>query len=335
MKIDYYKSTIGAEEIAAVTKVLQSGHLTHGPVVEKFEKAFAEYVGAKHAIAVNSCTSALFLALSSLQIPRGSKVAVPSLTFSASVATILHAGFTPEFVDINTFDYLADIEELPKGVKAGVVVDLFGAAHPLDGETIIHDCAHRLDRGMCLDKKGLYCFSFYPTKNLAGAEGGMICTNDDETAEWLKLARTHGRNHQDTSSWNYTIEFPGWKMNMTDVQAAILIPQLKKLPELDRRRAEIVAKYNKAFGYNRQGLHIYPLLVDERRAFIRALQTVGVETSVHFQPLHLMPPYTQYIRKPLLNTQNIGERLVSLPLYPALTDEEQDYIIERVKELDY
>lgn len=334
LKIPFSKPSIDEKEEQAVLEVLRSGWLTSGPKVKEFEAAFAKYVGAKHAIAVNSCTSALFLAVRHVA-RQHTFVECPSLTFSASAAVIAHTQKKITFVDVDLDTMVVQDANGP-----AVVVDLTGNEAPVDGKYIIHDCAHRIDRNMCKDKQGTFCFSFYPTKNLASSEGGMICTDDDEAAKWYRLARSHGQTKDNfarysvggASNWEYSIEFPGWKMNMTDIQAAIGLEQLKKLPEMNRKRRTIIARYNAAFNQDREGLHLYPILVKDRQKFMEEVHKKGIGCSVHFLPLHLMPAYLRYKHDPLPNTEYLGAHLVSLPLFPSLTDPEVEYIIKCILE---
>lgn len=334
MLIPFSKPYFDEREEQAVLEVLRSGWLTTGPKVKEFEERFAEYVGAKHAVAVNSCTSALFLALKRLNSLE-TYVFVPSLTFSASASTIVHADFVPSFVDVDDDLVARKFTNQPL-----MAVDLTGIDVGIDSERTIHDCAHRVDREMCKNKFGTFCFSFYPTKNLASAEGGMICTNDDKDAEWFRLARSHGQTKSNydryavggSNHWEYSIEFPGWKMNMTDIQAAIGLVQLEKLDEINAKRQHIIERYNEAFGLNRQGLHLYPIEVDNRSEFIQKMYEAGISCSVHFLPLHLMPAYKDYPKDDLTNTERLGKRLVSLPLYPSMTDEEVGYVIRKTRE---
>ncbi|MFA5785139.1 MAG: DegT/DnrJ/EryC1/StrS family aminotransferase, partial [Phycisphaerae bacterium] len=215
--------------------------------VAAFEQEFAKYVGAKYAVAVSSCTMALTIAVENFGVI--TEVQVPSLTFSASAMAIIKAGYTPEFVDIDD-NYIGRYSKYD-----AVVVHYSGIdAGMYDSDNAIHDCAHRVERDMCKSEKGEFCFSFYPTKQIASCEGGMICTNDELTRNDYLRMRNHGRNPNSTE-----VTEEGYKANMTDVQAAICRVQLAKLDETNARRAEIVAAYNDAFGLENTGLHLYPI----------------------------------------------------------------------------
>jgi len=336
-KIPFSKPSIDNKEINAVVEVMRSNWLTMGPKTAEFERAFAKYVGAKHAVAVDSGTSALFLALQVLAISEESKVYVPSLTFTASAAVVTHCRAKIVFVDVDEETMvMRDVRGHLTKKDAAVAVHLTGNPVEWDSDRTVHDCAHRIDKKMCEGKKGIFCYSFYPTKNLASAEGGMIAFNDSNLLEFFKLARSHGQTkngferYKEGTAFEYKIIFPGWKMNMTDIQAAIGLEQLKKLPKMDKKRLEIVRRYNEAFGYQRKGLHLYPILVENREEFLKMMRNKGVFCSVHFLPLHKMPAYDTYKKTFLPNTMYLGEHLVSLPLYPDLTKKEVEYIINCV-----
>ncbi|MFA5785336.1 MAG: DegT/DnrJ/EryC1/StrS family aminotransferase [Phycisphaerae bacterium] len=341
MNIPFHKSDYGKPEYDAVKRVLKSGWLTQGEEVAKFEEEFAKYVGAKYAVAVSSCTMALTMALDA--IPIGSPVEVPSLTFSASAMAIIQTRKEPYFVDV-------DDRYIGKFSSDGcaVVVHYSGIdASEYDCSLTIHDCAHRVERDMCKGMAGEFCFSFYPTKQIAGAEGGMICTTSETFANSYRTWRNHGRLPNSTE-----VVTTGYKGNMTDVQAALCRVQLAKLDETNARRAEIVAAYNDAFGLENTGLHLYPiqfgcehtlevdrLSSEAKQIFTDAalrdatrvcLLEDGIATSIHYPPLHLMPAYKPYT-KSLPNTERICKRIVSLPLYPALTNKEVSYIIKTVR----
>ena len=320
MNIPFHRSDYGKPEYDAVKRVLKSGWLTQGEGVAKFEEEFAKYVGAKYAVAVSSCTMALTIALDACGMI--GDMQVPSLTFTASAMAIIKAGYKPQFVDIGD-DYIGKYHQY----NAAVVVHYAGVnANRYDSQATIHDAAHRLERDMCKGKSGEWCFSFYPTKNIGGAEGGMIATNYHQQAERYRTLCNHGRKPGTTE-----VITEGYKANMTDLQAALCRVQLVKLDETNARRAEIVATYNDAFGLENTGLHLFPMQVHNRDEVRRQLRIrEGIETSIHYPPLHLMSAYKPYT-KSLPNTERICKRIVSLPLYPALTDKEVSYIIKTVR----
>jgi dTDP-4-amino-4,6-dideoxygalactose transaminase len=357
MKIPFAKANIGQEEEQAVIDVLRSGWLTQGQKVKEFEEQFAQYVGAKYAVALNSATSALFLCLRYLKENNDKKrkdVIVPSLTFTASASVIRHNDLKVMFADVKKEDFCLDKDKLEvdedfNSFILGIIsVHLTGnkAITEYKDISIIEDSAHRI----LPDTQGNnpVCYSFYATKNMTTGEGGMVTTNDENLYNWLRLARLHGSDKNGFDryknagvNWRYNIMFTGWKMNMTDIMAAIGIEQLKKLPQMNIDRQRCIDRYNKNLGLNRTGLHLYPIRIinefqaDCRDGFIQYLYNEGIQTSVHFLPLHKMPAYDNKQVKCIDNlevTETLGNQLVSLPLYPQLKDEEIDYVCDKVKE---
>src|SRR3990167_772560 len=334
--IQFCKTTLGEEEIKAITDVIRSGWVMQGKITKEFEEKFAEYVGAKYAVFVDSGTSALLLSLECLK--RHGKLfghfplTVPSLTFVSTAEAPLNAGFNILFGDVGDDLCLADVNETT------LPVHLTG--NKAKEGALIYDSAHRVTRGDVNGSKALWCYSLYATKNLTTINGGMIATNNEDYARWLRRARDHGISKGTTErykegAWEYSIDFLGYREKSDDVHAAIGIEQLKKLPEMDEKRERIISKYNKGFGLSRTGLHLYPILVEERREFLEDMTEQGIQCSVHFLPLNKMPAFeTRYSLNaiPLPKTKYFGERLVSLPLYPQLNDSEVNYIIEKVEE---
>lgn len=207
-----------------------------------------------------------------------------------------------------------------------------GRACPLkfydDGfEGMIWDCAHQCEPGLYkLSDDSPMVFSFYPTKNIASCEGGMIATNDKELVKWLRKARCHGMDRVGYS-WDYTVDFQGWKMNMNGLQAALAMEQLNTFKELNQYRWNIVNKYNSALGHINTGNHLYRIEVENRDGFMKAMLEQGIECSVHFKPIHLQPAYYNDNNAKLPNVERLGEHTVSLPLWPQMTTEEVDYVI--------
>ena len=262
--------TIGKKEILAVNKVLKSGWLTTGLVTHRFEKEFADYIGAKYALAVNSGTAALHLALDTIGVKQGDEVIVPTLTFTATAEVVIHLGAKPVFVDIDPLTFNIDPSKIEKKInsrtKAIIPVHIGGQPCDMDeirkiarkyNLRIIEDAAHALPSSykdkMVGTMSDLTCFSFYPTKSITTGEGGMITTNDKKWIRRIEVMRLHGMSHQawkryaKGGSWKYQILYAGWKYNLTDIASALGIEQLKQCNYFFKRRKVIAEKYNKKF----------------------------------------------------------------------------------------
>lgn len=331
--IPFCKNDLGKEEISAVTKVIESGWVAPGPVTGEFEKGFAKYVGSKYAVFVDSGTAALSLAVAYLKKTQSitGQMHVPSLTFVATAESVVRNDLTPIFEDISMDDFC-----LGEGSINSIAVHLTG--NRSTRTAFIYDSAHRIKKDdITQGDNSLWCFSFYATKNMTTIQGGMIATNDIEAAEWLKQASDHGLTkgtQERYSSGNilFDCEFVGWRVKGDDVRAAIGIEQLKKLPFFDEKRDQIVARYNKCLGLNRHGNHVYPVLVENRDAFIKFMFERQIQCVTHFKPIHTLAAYKHFPRTSLPNTEFVGKRIVSLPLYPSLTNAEQDYIIRTISD---
>jgi dTDP-4-amino-4,6-dideoxygalactose transaminase len=331
MTIPLTRPVIEKEELAAVKRILKSGWLTMGGETVKFEEEFADYVGAKYAIAVNSCTSALFLALKALEIKPGDEIIVPSFTFASTANVVIHLGATPVFADINETDYVMDQksfeEKVTKKTKAVIPVHYGGNRAKIKTDLpIIEDSAHFIPKKGDNKESFARCYSFYATKNMTTGEGGMITVRNKKLAEWLKKARLHGlskdawKRYGAKSKWTYSIEFPGYKFNTTDLNSALGRVQLKKLDRFEKRRREVVKLYNKLLGLNNRGTHLYPILVEHRDKFFEYMKKQNIGCSVHFIPLHLEPAYKTYRKTKLPVTEYVGQREVSLPLDARISD---------------
>jgi len=227
-----------------------------------------------------------------------------------------------------------------KDIDAVIPVHLCGVRAKTDygNVKVIEDSAHLIEEGQCRGTENSVCFSFYATKNMTMGEGGAICTNDDKAAEWFKQARHHGiskggwNRYKEGGSWRYDIEFIGWKFNPSDTLAAVGSVNLKKMKKIDKERRRVVNLYNKELGYDNFGLHLYPVLVNDRAKFMTLMQEAGIQCSVHFLPIHQMTAFKGLNNKELKNTEWLGERLVSLPLFPFLKNNEIKKICKKVKE---
>ena len=376
--IPYGRQNITEEDINAVIETLKSDYLTQGPKIGEFEKAFAEYVGAKYAVAVNNATAGLHLSAISLGVNSGDKIIVTPMTFAASANCVRYCGGEVVFCDIDKDTYLIDIQKLedqlrkaPRGTYKGLILVEF-AGYPLNLEAfrkladtyglwIIEDACHA-PGGFFKDSEGKkqYCgngnwadvsvFSFHPVKHIATGEGGMVTTNSKELYDKLCLYRTHGitkdpgllsENH---GGWYYEMQELGFNYRITDFQAALGVSQLKRADTGLKRRQLIARRYNEAFAKNNNikipfvsddvfhAYHLYIIQVEDRLGLYNYLRERGIYAQVHYVPLHLMPYYAQRGNKkgdfPVV--ENYYEHCLSLPMYPTLTDEEQDYVIANV-----
>lgn len=321
-------------------RVLESGWLTTGKECEEFEKEFAEYVGAKHAVFVSSGTAALELSLACFKKNNPSdeyRAFVPSFTFAATAQAPLHQGFKVKFGDINMSDFcLNSLTANPEQFEVFIPVHLFGNEALVNSDIehkTIYDSAHRITRG---GHKGAFsCYSFYVTKNMTTGEGGMITTNSEDDALWLRKARHHGiskdgwKRFSSNASPFYDIEFLGWKANNTDIAAAIGRVQLAKLDALNNERDVLVKYYNEKLGYTNKGNHLYPVFVKDQVKFITAMAKKGIKCSVHYTPVHQLHAF-EFIHTngSVPNTDLFGVHCVSLPLYPYMAYADIDYVID-------
>lgn len=322
------------EEIAAVTAAIQSNWWSKGPKTIEFEKIFADYVGAKYAVAVNSCTAALHTALAAKGIGPGDEVITTPMTFCSTANVIVHVGAKPVFADVDEATGCIDPEKIKEKIteKTKAVIPVHLAGQPCDmGKIeaiakqhnlfILEDSAHALytkyqDR--MIGSKNTAAFSFYATKNISTGEGGMLTTDDEQLANMARMYTSHGmsRNawnrYSKGGSWRYDVEFAGFKYNMTDLQASLGICQLKKLGEMQTRREKYSAIYDEqlkdAVGIStpsectigRSSKHLYIIRVDKtkldigRDEFIDELTAMNIGTSVHFIPVHLHPFYREH-----------------------------------------
>lgn len=377
--IPYGRQHITAEDIEAVISTLQSDYLTQGPKIKEFEEAFASYVGARYAVAVNNATAGLHLAAQAFGVKPGDKVIVTPMTFAASANCIRYCGGEVVFCDIDQDTYLMDIEKLkallaasPKGTYKGIVpVDFAG--YPVDLEAfravadeyglwILEDACHA-PGGYFIDSKGKkqFCgnglaeasvFSFHPVKHIATGEGGMVTTNRQDIYDSLCLYRTHGitkdpgRLEENHGGWYYEMQELGFNYRITDFQAALGISQLRRADAGLDRRQQIARTYNAAFApisgirtpYVAENVyhayHLYIIQVADRLGLYNYLHENKIYAQVHYVPLHLMPYYRQLGNKKgdLPVVEAYYEHCLSLPMYPTLTDEEQQYVIEKVIE---
>lgn len=369
-------ASIGREEIQEVTETLQSGWLTSGPRTKQFEAEFGEYVGAHYALAVNSCTAGLHLALRCLDLRPGDEVITTPLTFCATVNTIIEAGGTPVLADIGV-DLNLDPERLSAAItsrtKAVVPVHFAGLPCAMDkiwstatqhGMAVVEDAAHAVGsayRGVPIGagQSMATAFSFYATKNLCTGEGGMVTTSSEAVAERMRILCLHGisrdawNRYSEQGSWFYEVVECGNKYNMSDLMAAIGVHQLRKLAQMNHRRAVIAEQYNAAFAEMPEvelppdraeclhSWHIYALrfcldhLSIDRGQIFEEMRVRGIGCSVHFIPIPLHPYYRNNLAMPDPCGHALAEypRLLSLPIYSRMTEEDVNRVIAAVRDI--
>jgi dTDP-4-amino-4,6-dideoxygalactose transaminase len=366
---------IDEPEIAEVVATLRSGWIGTGPRTARFEAMFKEYVGAEHAMALNSCTAALHLSMVVSGLGPGDEVITTPMTFCATANSILHTGARPVFVDVDRQTGNIDPERIKSAItprtKAVLPVHYAGRPARMDvieavarenGLLIIEDAAHALEASFHGRKIGtigdLTCFSFYVTKNVVTAEGGMVTTNNAEFAAKIKMYGLHGmskdawKRFSDEGYRHYEVIFPGFKYNMTDLQAALGIHQLARITQGASRRQAIWTRYDEAFADlpltrpapveadTVHARHLYTVLVDPEALGKARDQVLGeliaqqIGTGVHYTALHLHPYYREtfgYQRGDYPNAEYIGDRTLSLPLSAKLTDADVADVIDAVR----
>jgi dTDP-4-amino-4,6-dideoxygalactose transaminase len=375
--VDFAPPDLGEREIDEVVAALRSGWLSTGPRVQRFEQAFADYVGTPHAVAVNSCTAALHLSLLVSGIGPGDEVVTTPLTFCATANVIVHAGATPVFADIDpvTMNLTPESAVAATTPRTRAWLPVHYAGRPIDTAgfrseanrrhlALVEDAAHCVEGvsgGAKIGTTGdLTCFSFYATKNLTTGEGGMVTTASDEWAHRIRIASLHGMTrgawsrYSRTGTTRYDVVLPGFKYNMTDLQAAIGIHQLASLDRRHARREQIWRRYDAALAGlpverpapvptgDRHARHLYTILVDETRgrhsrdSLQTAMRECGVQTSVHFTALHLHQYYAErfgYRRGMFPVAESISDRTLSLPLSSSMEDDAVDRVVDVLHEL--
>lgn len=381
------------EEIRAVVAVLRSGWITTGPEVKAFEQEFARYIGVRHAVAVNSCTAALHLALEALGVGAGDEVLTSTVTFTATAEVAEYLGARSRFVDVErdtinlSPDRLREVitreyvrrngawHHRDTGGRLRAIVPVHYGGHPCDMDAVlaiaaeyelkvVDDAAHALPASIGGRRIGaLGCptaFSFYATKTLTTAEGGMYCTDDDVLAARVRLMSLHGisrdawKRYAADGSWSYEVVDAGYKYNLTDIAAAMGRVQLRRVEQMWERRRAIAARYDREFASVKEvelpsvrsdvhhAWHLYPLRLNleslqiDRARFIEELRNRHIGASVHFIPLHTQPFYAGrygYAPSDFPVAEAQYPRLLSLPIYSRMSDEDVDRVISAVAEI--
>lgn len=371
MKVEFYKHNLGIEEINEATKVLKSLFLTTGKYVDVFEKDFASYMQTPYSVGLTSCTAALHLSLIAAGVTKGDEVITTPMSFVATANAIGMAGATPVFVDVEKDTGNIDADLIEKAVtektKAILPVHLYGEMVDMKKILaitkkykllVIEDAAHALESqrdGIRPGQKSFgACFSFYATKSITSGEGGAFTTSSENAAKLVKKLRSHGISSElaqriRVGLKTYDVDVLGWKYNMDNIQASLLIPQIKKIERNWKKRESIAQKYRKAFSKtskitlplesknSKHGRHIFPIWVDsiKRDTVLGYLLKRGVGAVINYPAIHLFSYYRNefgFKKGMYPHAERIAKSEISLPLYSKLTKEEINYVIKVVQE---
>lgn len=372
--LPFSRPSIGAEEIDAVGAVLRSGWITTGPKCQELEQRFCAYLGCRHAVALASATGGMHVALLALGIGPGDEVITPAQTWVSTVNLICLLGATPVFVDVDRDTLMSDAGRIEAAItprtRAIIPVHYAGAAFDLDplyalaarhGIPVIEDAAHAVGtryRDRPVGARGTAIFSFHAIKNLTCAEGGLLVTDDDALADRVRRLKFHGlgadafdRASQGRKPQAQVIE-PGFKYNLTDINAAIALVQLQRLDALNARRAELAERYRQRLAHlpvaplalpdypQHHAWHLFILRIDaercglDRDAFMQGLQARNIGSGIHFIACHLHSYYRQrFPSVSLPNSEWNSTRLCSIPLFPDMRNADQDRVIAAIEAL--
>ncbi len=395
MEVPFFRPAVGAAEIEAVTECMRSGWLTTGRLTREFEKRFAASIGVPHALALNSCTAALHLALEAIGLERGEVVVVPTMTFAATAEVVRYFDAVPVFVDADPRTLCMDLDKLEATltalaegrpfpgvtgkarVRAMIPMHYGGQMLDMDrvselgrrfGLRVIEDAAHALPASYQSRSDGSWhsvgsksdvaCFSFYANKCITTGEGGMAVTRDEALAQRMQIMSLHGMSKDAwnrftaSGSWYYEIVAPGFKYNLTDIASAIGLVQLERADALWQERRRVAQRYVSALADadflelpveldgRRHSFHLFQIqlrldrLDIDRAAFIAELKARGISVSVHWMPLHLHPYYVKtlgYQPDAFPAARAAWERLISLPIYPYMSEAEQEHVIASLR----
>ena len=382
MKKDYFKDSkikypayqpwITDSDKKIVEKVMGQNMLTLGPQLEKFEKAFSKYTGSKHAIAVSNCTAALHLSLKAIGVKENDEVIIPDLTFVADANAILACNAKPTIVDINKDNFFLSITNLKKNItkktKAIIPVHIYGQACNIqeifdvakdNSLKVIEDCAHAVGTFSNSKHVGAIgdtgCFSFYPTKNMTTAEGGMVITNSKKIADKIRQLRSHGmsKSLKDRYSkgypWIFDITEPGYNYRLDEIRSALGISQLKRIKKINELRRKAASYYYSKLkeipgiilpdmvNDNTHSYHLYTIRITNkfrlsRNQLFNKLKDNGVRTTVYWMPIHEYTAYQKFSKASnVKNTTKMYNEILALPLFPTISKKHQDRVINVIK----
>ena len=372
IKFPAYEPWISKDDKKIVDKALSQSMLTLGPQLEKFESNFCKYSNSKYAIAVSNCTAALHLSLMALGIKKNDEVIIPDLTFVADANAILACNAKPVIADINKENFFLSISNIKKNItkktKAIIPVHIYGQVCNIDeildvakdnNLKVIEDCAHAVGTFHKSKHVGTLgstgCFSFYPTKNITTAEGGMVITNSKQIAEKVRQLRSHGmtkslqNRYSSEYPWIFDILQPGYNYRLDEIRAALGITQLKRIKKINDLRKKASTYYHKNL-QNIPGIilpdmvndrthsyHLYTIRVTNpyklsRNQLFKKLKNNGIRTTVYWMPIHKYTAYQKFAKKSnVINTTKIYDEILALPLFPNISKIHQDSVIKVIK----
>ncbi len=372
IKFPAYEPWISKEDEKIISKTLKQSMLTLGPQLEKFEADFCKYSKAKYAVAVSNCTAALHLSLKALGIKKDDEVIIPDLTFVADANAILACNAKPIIADINKENFFMSITNIKKNIskktKAIIPVHIYGQVCNIEeildiahdnNLKVVEDCAHAIGTFHKSKHVGTLgntgCFSFYPTKNITTAEGGMVTTNSKKTAEKIRQLRSHGMTKSLKSRysgeypWIFDITEPGYNYRMDEIRAALGITQLKRIKKINQLRLNASLYYHKNL-QNIPGIilpdmvndkthsyHLYTIRITKpfkltRDQLFKKLKDYGIRTTVYWMPIHMYTAYKKFSHASnIKNTKKIYNEILALPLFPNITKKHQDSVINCIK----
>ncbi len=369
IKFPAYEPWISKEDEKIISKTLKQSMLTLGPQLEKFESDFCKYSKAKYAIAVSNCTAALHLSLMALGIKENDEVIIPDLTFVADANAVLACNAKPVVADINKENFFLSISNVKKNItkktKAIIPVHIYGQVCNIDeildlakdnNLKVVEDCAHAVGTFHKSKHVGTLgstgCFSFYPTKNITTAEGGMVTTNSKEIAEKVRQLRSHGMTkslksrYSSEYPWVFDIVEPGYNYRLDEIRAALGVTQLKRIKKINELRKKASLYYHKNL-QNIPGIilpdmvndkshsyHLYTIRVTKpyklsRNQIYKKLKDNGIRTTVYWMPIHEYAAYRKFAKKSsIVNTVNTYDEILALPLFPNISKKHQDAVIK-------
>ncbi len=372
IKFPAYEPWISKQDEKIISKTLKQSMLTLGPQLEKFEADFCKYSKAKYAIAVSNCTAALHLSLKALGIKENDEVIIPDLTFVADANAVLACNAKPIVADINKENFFLSISNVKKNItkrtKAIIPVHIYGQVCNIEevldlakdnNLKVIEDCAHAVGTFHKSKHVGTIgntgCFSFYPTKNITTAEGGMVTTNSKEIAEKIRQLRSHGMTkslksrYSSEYPWIFDIVEPGYNYRLDEIRAALGITQLKRIKKINELRKKASLYYHKNL-QNIPGVilpdmvtdrshsyHLYTIRVTKpfklsRNQLYKKLKDNGIRTTVYWMPIHEYAAYRKFSKKSnVVNTAKIYDEILALPLFPNISKKHQDAVIKVIK----